>query len=570
MHLNGNLEATVEGENSANTNYHLTSYVVNASDFVVTGSASYNGAYSSYDGTTGTPIGQLGTFQYDAAFTSGQPFYLHGELGLAGSAVVGFAGGTARSHAVATLNFGNFDIVDENNQPVSFTAQGEMGSARGDVLPQGGSFGGITLTNSAPGRLGSTVQLLGGTASSPTTIKTTFVAPPTAPESQPACGAFGDVPSANPFYHFIKCVACRGIMTGYDDNTFRPNNLVTRAQMARGIAREMGYADAVTTQTFADVAPGNPFYEDIERLAVRGIALGYPCGSSGEPCDPDNHPYFRPLANTTRGELAKYVTLAAGYNESVTGQTFEDLPPAHPFYTAAERAVLHHIMSGYACGGGAETYEPCVGPGARPYFRPNAAITRGQFAKVLASLRGDCGIQLASDAVDVSGTGSDVVVVQLSYDPILAQSLFDDEGKLRLVSLDEQTGAWVNAVIKNLGGMPQFFPRAYNAATDLHLGYFGLDKANHVVWAVINHNSKFGVSSISPGEQIVSFNRPTAGRFHLDCFGEPGAVNRIETSTTPAPNSFTTLASVPADDSGHFEYTDTNAGTRKFYRVAFP
>ena len=43
---------------------------------------------------------------------------------------------------------------------------------------------------------------------------------------------FTDVDVNNPFYTFIRCLACRQIVSGYADGTFRPQNNVTRGQMA--------------------------------------------------------------------------------------------------------------------------------------------------------------------------------------------------------------------------------------------------------------------------------------------------------------------------------------------------
>lgn len=48
----------------------------------------------------------------------------------------------------------------------------------------------------------------------------------------------------------------------------------------------------------------------------------------------------------------------------------------------------------------------------------------------------------------------------------------------------------------NLGGTPKFPAHAYDAATDFHLGNFGVDTFNHVAWAVVNHNSEFGVGAL--------------------------------------------------------------------------
>jgi hypothetical protein len=58
-------------------------------------------------------------------------------------------------------------------------------------------------------------------------------------------------------------------------------------------------------QTFADVPPTYPFWLWIERLTAHGAISGYACGGSGEPCDPQQRPYFRWGNPTTRGQLAK-------------------------------------------------------------------------------------------------------------------------------------------------------------------------------------------------------------------------------------------------------------------------
>jgi hypothetical protein len=133
---------------------------------------------------------------------------------------------------------------------------------------------------------------------------------------------------------------------------------------------------------FADVPPENTFYANIRCLACRGIINGYPCGGAGEPCNPNYDPYFRPSNLVTRGQIAKIVSNSAGFIEPVSGQTFEDVPPAATFHAFIERLVSRGVMSGYACGG---VGEPCVPPGNRPYFRPNATATRGQLAKIVSN-----------------------------------------------------------------------------------------------------------------------------------------------------------------------------------------
>jgi len=194
---------------------------------------------------------------------------------------------------------------------------------------------------------------------------------------------FTDVPQGSTFYDFIRCLACRGIVGGYPDGTFRPNNNVTRGQLSKIVSNSAGFNDPQTVQMFEDVPQGSTFFDFIGRLASRGFINGYPCGGPGEPCvPPGNLPYFRPNANATRGQISKIVSNAAGFIEPVSGQTFEDVPPGSTFYDFIERLVSRGVMNGYPCGG---VGEPCVPPGNRPYFRPNNNATRGQTSKIVAN-----------------------------------------------------------------------------------------------------------------------------------------------------------------------------------------
>ena len=204
---------------------------------------------------------------------------------------------------------------------------------------------------------------------------------------------FNDVPPGSTYYDWIRCLACRGIVGGYPcggpgepcpGQYYRPNNNVTRGQVSKIVASAAGFADPVpsTQQTFEDVPPSATFWLTIERLATRGIIDGYPCGGPFEPCiAPNNRPYFRPNNNVTRGQLSKITSGAAGWTETPTGQTFEDVPPGQTFYLTIERLAGRGIIQGYPCGG---PFEPCVSPANRPYFRPNNNATRGQMAKIAA------------------------------------------------------------------------------------------------------------------------------------------------------------------------------------------
>ncbi|MBE7063231.1 MAG: glycoside hydrolase [Ruminococcaceae bacterium] len=102
---------------------------------------------------------------------------------------------------------------------------------------------------------------------------------------------FTDVPSDHWAYDAIQRVEREGIMVGYEDGTFRPDEPVTRAEMSRLLARmvEQTYAGE---SGFSDVSDRHWAKEEISALARMGVLTGYP----------DNT--FRPDNKINRGEAA--------------------------------------------------------------------------------------------------------------------------------------------------------------------------------------------------------------------------------------------------------------------------
>jgi hypothetical protein len=131
----------------------------------------------------------------------------------------------------------------------------------------------------------------------------------------PGLQLFEDVPPGTTFYTDINNLTQVGFINGYpcqpSDNcitysrVFRPNSPASRAQIAKIVTQAAGWYDVPVSQLYEDVAPGSTFYDYVERLSMHNAATGYPCGGTGEPCDPGNLPYFRPSSNVTRGQLSK-------------------------------------------------------------------------------------------------------------------------------------------------------------------------------------------------------------------------------------------------------------------------
>jgi uncharacterized protein (UPF0264 family) len=87
---------------------------------------------------------------------------------------------------------------------------------------------------------------------------------------------FSDVPASNPFYTFIETLYNRGAISGYADGTFRPNNDVTRGQTAKIITGAFQWPiNTANGPTFSDVPASDPFYAFVQTVYNRGVISGY-------------------------------------------------------------------------------------------------------------------------------------------------------------------------------------------------------------------------------------------------------------------------------------------------------
>ncbi|MEO5951931.1 MAG: hypothetical protein ABIQ44_05610, partial [Chloroflexia bacterium] len=114
-----------------------------------------------------------------------------------------------------------------------------------------------------------------------------------------------------------------------------------------------------STRDFEDISPANTFFNNIRSLYFAGVVTGYPCGGPGEPCGPENLPYYRPGALVNRAQMAKFADLVRK-----SPGIFIDTTNAQPIYarTSANngRAIqgdsilgngIHGVSSGGAASG---------------------------------------------------------------------------------------------------------------------------------------------------------------------------------------------------------------------------
>jgi hypothetical protein len=93
----------------------------------------------------------------------------------------------------------------------------------------------------------------------------------------------------------INAVKEAGIIGGYPDGTFKPNQEMTREEIAALIAKTFVLTDKGIENTFSDVTDENWAYDAIQRLSENNIASGFD----------DN--MFKPQNDTSRAEFSTFL-----------------------------------------------------------------------------------------------------------------------------------------------------------------------------------------------------------------------------------------------------------------------
>jgi hypothetical protein len=125
----------------------------------------------------------------------------------------------------------------------------------------------------------------------------------TAPAS--AQTAFPDVPSSYWASGFIQALVNRGVIAGFPDGSFRPEEPVTRAQFAAIVSKAFNRQPVRQPVQFTDIPAGFWATNAIQAAYTTGFLAGYPGNA------------FRPNENIPRAQVL--VSLANGLNYAATG-----------------------------------------------------------------------------------------------------------------------------------------------------------------------------------------------------------------------------------------------------------
>ena len=187
---------------------------------------------------------------------------------------------------------------------------------------------------------------------------------PTTPSTPPAqTGGFKDVPSDHWANEYITDLANRGIISGYDDNTFRPSNKVTRAEFVKMIIGAAGLYDVEAACEFSDVPADAWYYQYVASAFEKGIISGV------------DEETFGVNSNITRQDVAVIAARILKYLKAETPEAgdvaFTDAEAISDYATDSVKLLSEMgIVNGFDDGS----------------FTPQGALTRAEAATIIKRL----------------------------------------------------------------------------------------------------------------------------------------------------------------------------------------
>ncbi|MGN1048495.1 MAG: S-layer homology domain-containing protein [Eubacteriales bacterium] len=179
-----------------------------------------------------------------------------------------------------------------------------------------------------------------------------------------ATKTYTDVKSSDWFAEYVNYMSDKGIINGYTNNTFRPNNEVKRSEFIKMMVETFGL-DAEIGISYTDVSSGDWYYSYYRKAAAQGFTTEV--FQSSKTMLPE-----QPLQ---RQEAAALLMAYLNYpaDEKASSSSFSDYSSIKSDY---RDWVLQAVYAGIIDGFTDNT------------FRPTATLTRAQAAKILAAAAG--------------------------------------------------------------------------------------------------------------------------------------------------------------------------------------
>ena len=148
-------------------------------------------------------------------------------------------------------------------------------------------------------------------------------------------GTFEDVTDATTL-KAVEALTALGVVNGYADGTFKPENSITRAEMAAMLVRALGHSDlaAGSSSSFKD-AKGKWYDGEVAIAQSIGLTDGYPDGT------------FKGDNKVSYTEAITMVMRALGYNNRAVNSNRAEAYNATAYKTTAARlGVLKNVVVG--------------------------------------------------------------------------------------------------------------------------------------------------------------------------------------------------------------------------------
>ena len=156
---------------------------------------------------------------------------------------------------------------------------------------------------------------------------------------------------------YVDAMISKGIINGYNDGTFRPDNLITRAEISKILSLALGLDIASSQTSFADVAVESWYAPYVAAMAESGYINGY----NGQ---------FMPADNLKRQDIAVIMANILANAEEADVPAYKDVDD----------------ISDYAKESVAKMYALGIMTGSDSEFRPQDGITRAEVAVVVTRL----------------------------------------------------------------------------------------------------------------------------------------------------------------------------------------
>ena len=153
-----------------------------------------------------------------------------------------------------------------------------------------------------------------------------------------AAPEFDDVKPGAFYFDAVQWAVKNGITNGTGKNTFSPNSVCSRYQIVMFLWRAAGQPEAKAAVSFADVKPGDIFYEAVQWAVERGITKGTSSTS------------FSPFAPCTRGQIVTFLYRSAGSPKVSGACNFSDVSSGSFCHDAVIWASSEGITNGTSAG----------------------------------------------------------------------------------------------------------------------------------------------------------------------------------------------------------------------------